>query len=442
MAKTEQQYTVGLYTLGCKVAQYETEAMLEEFERLGFLSRPFDTVCDVYVINTCTVTAESDRKCRQVIRRAYHKNPAARILVCGCYAQTAPQELEKLPGVSYISGTGGKMRLPAVAKDLLAAPPAAPIMSVTRVEDEPFEHMCVMRAPRTRAYVKIEDGCECHCTYCAIPGARGLVRSKAPAAVVQEVMALAQGGCREVVLTGIETASYGVDLDGTRLIDLLEQLDRTPGVPRLRLGSLTPELIRPDFVHRLAALRHITPHLHLSMQSGSDDVLRGMRRRYHTAMVRKAMKDLRAAMPDIQITTDMMVGFPGEGDAHFAETMAFCREADFLDMHIFAYSRRPGTPAATMPGQVPPAVKHDRSLALQSLRREMRMAILARVVKAGKPLSVLFETGQDGLYQGHSDTYIEVEAKASFDPRGAIYDVHPCGLKDEKIYGEIIIKSE
>lgn len=432
------QYTVGLYTLGCKVSQYETEAIAEEFERRGFLRRPFDEVCDVYVINTCTVTAESDRKSRQVIRRACHKNPAARVMVCGCYAQTTPGDIEKIPGVSYVSGTGGKMEIARRAEELLAKEAAPPISAVTRVEDEPFEPMAITHAPRTRAYVKIEDGCECRCTYCAIPGARGTVRSKQPADVLREVACLAAGGSCEVVLTGIETASYGVDLGETRLIDLLEMLERQPGTPRLRLGSLTPELIRPDFVRRFAALSCVTPHLHLSMQSGSDAVLRGMRRRYNTAMALGALRALRAAMPRVQFTTDMMVGFPGETEEHFEETMAFCREAAFLDMHVFAYSRRPGTPAADFPHQVPEEVKHARSARLIALKNEIRAGILSRLVAEGQPLSVLFETETGGTYHGHTDTFVEVTAAAAHDLRGQICAVRPTSMRDGVIYGEII----
>ncbi|MBQ8351878.1 MAG: tRNA (N(6)-L-threonylcarbamoyladenosine(37)-C(2))-methylthiotransferase MtaB [Clostridia bacterium] len=438
MVAIDKPYTVGLYTLGCKVSQYETEAIAEEFERRGFLRRPFDEPCDVYVINTCTVTAESDRKSRQVIRRAYHKNPSARIMVCGCYAQTTPGDLEKIPGVSYISGTGRKMEIARRAEELLATAKSAPICAVTRVEDEPFEPMAIAHAPRTRAYVKIEDGCECRCTYCAIPGARGLVRSKAPQDVLREVSALAAGGSREIVLTGIETASYGVDLGNTRLIDLLELLDRTPGIPRLRLGSLTPELIRPDFVRRFAALRLPTPHMHLSMQSGCDAVLRGMRRRYNTTMALEGLRALREAIPGIQFTTDMMVGFPGESDENFEETMAFCREAAFLDMHVFAYSRRPGTPAAAFQNQVPETIKHERSARLIALKNEIRERILSCMVEEGKPLSVLFETEEDGIYHGHTDTYVEVSVPAAQDLRGEIYAVRPLAVQGSIIHGEMI----
>ena len=432
-------YSVGLYTLGCKVSQYETEAIAEGLERLGFQIADFNGVCDLYVVNTCTVTAESDRKCRQIIRRAHKQNPAAPIMVCGCYAQTTPADILKLPGVAYVCGTGGKMQIPLRAQEMLAALPPQPVCAVTRVEDEPFEEMSITRAPRTRAYLKIEDGCSCRCTYCAIPNARGNVRSKSPSDVLSEVKVLVDGGVREVVLTGIETASYGEDLGNIRLIDLLERLDCEEWAPRLRLGSLSPELMKENFITRFAALRHATPHLHLSMQSGSNGVLRGMRRRYNAEMALSSLTALRAALPRVQFTTDMMVGFPGETEEMFEETMEFCRKARFLDMHVFAYSRRPGTPAADYPDQVPEEVKHRRSARLIALKNEIRADILASLCAAGEPLSVLFETLSGDTLTGHSDSFVEVEAPAEgCDLRGELALVRPVGVRDGVLLGEIV----
>lgn len=408
---TEQTLTVSLYTLGCKVSQYESEAIAESFEAKGFTRVPFGTPAIVTVINTCTVTAESDRKCRQIIRRAVKDSPRGLILVCGCYAQTTPSDIAAIPGVAYVSGTQGKMRLPAVALSLLAARPTTPITAVSPLAGAAFEEMCITHAPRTRAYVKIEDGCECRCTYCAIPGARGDVRSKPMDAVIAEVMALAKTS-REVVLTGIETASWGRDLGNLRLIDLLEALDRQKGVPRIRLGSLSPELITPDFASRYARLSCVAPHLHLSMQSGSDAVLRGMRRRYNTKMALDALDALRRELPRIHFTTDLMVGFPGEGETEFEETLDFCRTARFLDAHVFAYSRRPGTLAADFDGQVEESVKHERSRRLIALKNEIRDSILAAAVADGAPIPVLFETEEEGILTGHADTFFEVKMPA------------------------------
>ncbi|MBQ8174570.1 MAG: tRNA (N(6)-L-threonylcarbamoyladenosine(37)-C(2))-methylthiotransferase MtaB [Clostridia bacterium] len=434
---TEKTYTVGLYTLGCKVAQYETEAIAEDFARRGFLVRDFSEACDVYVVNTCTVTAESDRKCRQFIRRAAAQNPQAPVLVCGCYAQTSPKDVLKIEGVAYVCGTGGKMKLAEAALELLRESEKEPVCAVTNVFLEPFERMTVEHAPRTRAYVKIEDGCSCRCTYCAIPLARGSVRSKAPADVLTEVARLAAGGSREVVLTGIETAAYGEDLGNTHLIDLLEMLDKREDTPRIRLGSLSPELVRPDFITRFAKLHTAVPHLHLSMQSGSDNVLRGMRRRYNTAMALASLRALREAIPNVQFTTDLMVGFPGESDADFEETLAFCREARFLDVHVFAYSRRPGTVAADMDGQVPESVKRERSARLIAEKNKIREEILSSVVTEGKPLSVLFETkGKDG-WLGHTDSFIEVCVPSEENLSGEIAEVVPIATENGILYGQL-----
>lgn len=402
-----EQLKVGLYTLGCKVSQYETEAIAEEFVRQGFvLGAPGDK-CDVYVINTCTVTAEADRKSRQCIRRALKLNPHACVMVTGCYSQTTAQDIAKIEGVWHISGTYGKMALASRAKELLAAPPTAPVVEVTDLADAPFEKMHICHSPRTRAYVKIEDGCECRCTYCTIPNARGPVRSKDPQDVLDEVQVLTHGGTREVVLTGIETASYGVDLDGVRLIDLLEELDAKGFADRIRLGSLTPEVVTEDFARRLGRLRSVTPHFHLSMQSGSDRVLAMMKRRYNTRQALAAMERIRAVMPNVQFTTDLMVGFPGETDELFLETLDFVRRARFLSMHVFAYSRRRGTPADTYPNQVEEGVKSKRSQILMALGQQIRDEILDEIVAKGAPLRLLLETKQGNAWHGHTDEFIE-----------------------------------
>ena len=431
-------FTVALATLGCKVSQYETEAVGEAFEGQGFRIVDFSSFADVYVINTCTVTSESDRKSRQMIRRATRLNPHAVVMVMGCYAQTSAEEIAQIPGVSYVSGTNGKMLLPGQALALLARREESPLVCVSALEGAAFEKMSVFRAPRTRAYVKIEDGCECRCTYCAIPGARGDVRSKLPEDVLREVETLVKGGTREVVLTGIETASYGVDLDGYRLINLLEMLDARSAVSRIRLGSLTPELMREDFVHRLASLSKIVPHFHLSMQSGSDSVLRGMKRRYNARMALEALERLRNAIPRVQFTTDMMVGFPGESEAHFEETMAFTRQARFLDMHVFAYSRRKGTPAADYADQVSEPIKKERSARLISLAGEIRAQELDRIVRRREPLTVLLETQEKGIWRGHSDEFAPVCISSDRDMHGELIRCMPLVLENGEITASLI----
>lgn len=433
--------TVGLYTLGCKVSQYETEAIAEAFAKAGYSVLPYESVCDVYVINTCTVTAESDRKSRQIIRRAKKTNPDAVVCVTGCYAQTSPDEVAEIAGVDIVTGTADKLSLVARATARLAARGAGeePVeVAVGCLDGAAFESMTVTHAPRTRIYVKIEDGCECRCTYCAIPGARGNVRSKPREDVIREVEALAASGTREVVLTGIETASYGADFgDGYRLIDLVEELDRRGSITRIRFGSLTPELMTQNFVDRISALSAPVPHFHLSMQSGSDGVLRRMKRRYNRTQALEALARTRAAMPRVQFTTDLMVGFPGETEEEFEETLDFVRRARFLAAHVFAYSRRKNTPAATFPDQVPEDVKHERSAKLIALCREIGEEILSGIVVAGEPLSVIFETRDGDFFVGHSDTFTEVRVKTGKELHGELHKVRPLSHGDGVICGEL-----
>ncbi len=431
--------TVGLYTLGCKVAQYETEAVREALEARGFSVLPFEERCDVYVINTCTVTAESDRKSRQIIRRAAAKNPEAIIAVCGCYPQTSAKEVAKIKGVSIVVGNRDKLPLVDKITERLENPHQTPVIDVKPLEDAPFEAMTVRKAPRTRAYVKIEDGCECRCTYCEIPNARGPVRSKAPEDVIAEVEGLYKSGTEEIVLTGIETASYGMDFERSyRLIDLLEDLDRRKSCGRIRMGSLSPEVMKPDFIDRLSKLTLPVPHFHLSMQSGADAVLFRMKRRYNREMALTALERVREKIKGAQFTTDMMVGFPGETDEDFLQTLDFVEKARFLDIHVFAYSPRPGTPAAAFPDQIPQAIKHERSAALIRKKNEIRDSILDGIVTSKKPLTVILETYENGAYTAHSDAFIEVLVKEREGFHGKTAEVLPVSHKNGVVYADFI----
>ena len=434
-------YKVGLYTLGCKVSLYETEAIGEAFEAAGFQVCPFDQVCDVYVINTCTVTAESDAKSRKYIRRATRKNPDAVVIVVGCYSQRAPDEVARIEGVSAVLGTADKMKAVEVAERLLNAEGRrqnAEYM-VTNLEDAEFEPMCVKSAPRTRAYVKIEDGCECKCTYCAISAARGPVRSKNPEEVISEVEGLYKNGTLEIVLTGIETGSYGADFkEKYDLADLICQLDERHSCERIRLGSMAPELLTAKFIDRIADTKIMVPHFHISMQSGADNVLRGMKRRYNRAMALKNIAHIREKMPGVMLTADLMVGFPGESEEDFLDTLRFVGEAGLLDAHVFAYSKREGTPAATYENQVPEQLKKERSARLIAECARVRDDILESVVTSGKPLSVIMETRKGSALHGHSDSYIEVCAESKEDKRGDLVSVKPLYHKNGVIYGEII----
>ena len=429
--------TVGIYTLGCKVNQYESEAVAEAFERAGFTLSSPTSHPDIYIINSCTVTGESDRKARQLIRRAAKENPAALIFVTGCYAQSSPTEVAKIPGVHYICGSDNKLSLIDAAKAMLAAKkrPEKPIIAVNDIKNAVFEPMCITRFSRTRAYVKIEDGCENHCTYCAIPAARGRVRSKPLADIVNEVKALVEGGCREVVLTGIETASWGRDLGNQHLSHLLAAVDEIAGPARIRLGSLDPSLFRAETVERLAGLSHLAPHFHLSVQSGSSAVLAAMKRKYNRDQALAGIRRLREAIPQVELTADFIVGFPGESEADFADTLDFARQAEFLQMHVFAYSPRKGTPAATMRGQIEEATKKVRSAALIACGEELRLARMERALQTPHR-HVLFETYENGLAIGHTDSFFTVAMPSEEPLHGRLLPVRLTEIKNGILYAE------
>ncbi|MBR2345995.1 MAG: tRNA (N(6)-L-threonylcarbamoyladenosine(37)-C(2))-methylthiotransferase MtaB [Clostridia bacterium] len=409
-----KEYTAGIYTLGCKVNQYESEAIAEELEKHGIRIAPPSSVCDAYIINTCTVTAESDRKARQFIRRVISKNPSAYVIVTGCLAQTSPEAVGAIDGVDAVIGNSEKL---LSAKVLLALfekgeKNAAPQIFVDDIDEAGFEGMAITKFDRTRAYVKIEDGCENKCTYCIIPYARGKVRSKDPDELLYEVRALVRGGCREIVLTGIETASYGKDLGGVDLADILCRIDKIEGIGRVRLGSLDPSLIRPDFVKKIASLSCLAPHFHLSLQSGSDKVLALMKRKYNSRMAMNAINLLREYIPDVKFTTDVIVGFPEESEEDFFDTARFVAEAGFLMVHIFPYSKREGTPAAKMQCQIPNEEKSRRLHALEKIAAESRLSLLEREVAERPCREVLFETYSDGYAHGHTDDFLEVSVKS------------------------------
>ena len=433
---------VGLYTLGCKVSLYETEAIAESFEAAGYKVCPFDEVCDVYVINTCTVTAESDAKSRKYIRRAIRKNPDAVVIVIGCYSQRSPDEVAAIEGVSAVLGTQDKMKCVEIAQGFLNSEfeiRNSKLINVARLDGAKFESMCVKTAPRTRAYVKIEDGCECKCSYCAISGARGPVRSKRPDEVIAEVEGLYKNGTLEIVLTGIETGSYGADFDEKYdLADLILELDARWSCERIRLGSMAPELLTEKFIKKIAKTKIMVPHFHISMQSGSDNVLRGMRRRYNRAMALKNIECIRENMPGVMLTADLMVGFPGESEEDFLDTLRFVSEAGLLDAHVFAYSKREGTPAATYEDQIPEQVKKERSTRLMAECARVRDEILSDVVADGKPLSCILESEKEGIYTAHSDSYIEVLVKAEKGLSGNLVLVKPITHKNGIIHGEIV----
>ena len=438
--KKKDNYTACIYTLGCKVNQYESEAIAELLESEGISVLPSSTICDAYIINTCTVTAESDRKARQFIRRAISKNPNAYIIVTGCLAQSSPDDIAKIDGVDFICGNGEKL---IAAKRLIeyfnsSKKKDSPEIYVSNINDASFEDMSINKFDRTRAYVKIEDGCENRCSYCIIPSARGKVRSKPLQDIISEVEALAKNGCKEVVLTGIETASYGKDLGDITLAELLCRVDKIDGLERIRLGSLDPSLITPSFVERISSLNKLAPHFHLSLQSGSSRILALMRRKYNADMAMRAIKLLRENIPNACFTTDVIVGFPQETEDDFYDTANFVREANFLMVHIFPYSSRKGTEAAKMKGQIDKSEKARRLHELEKIAKESHLQILSEQIEKAPIKSVLFETFDGEYVYGHTDNFIEVAVKSNKDLRSLIKKVKLTQTNGSICFGEII----
>ena len=396
---------VAICTLGCKVNQYETQALEQELKRRGHTLADFEETADIYVVNTCSVTAVSDKKSRQMLRQAKRRNPNAVIAACGCYAQTHPEDVKKLD-LDVIAGTNDRTHF----IDLLerAAREKTHIVHVDDVwERREFEVLPAGgMVNRTRAMLKVEDGCVNFCTYCLIPYARGRVRSLPLDEAARQVRALREEGYREIVVTGIEISSYGSDFrDGTSLIDLLERIAREGGEMRIRLGSLEPRTITEEFCARAAKLKHLCPHFHLSMQSGCDATLKRMNRKYDTARFMESCELLRKYFDDPAITTDLITGFPEETEEEFAQTLDFIARVGFAEMHVFPYSIRPGTKAAEMP-QVDMPVREERAARAAAVAKEMHEAYLARCV--GKTFPVLFERARASGSAGHAPNYMEV----------------------------------
>ncbi len=415
-----KKHTVGIATLGCKVNQYESEAIAEALEMRGFEMLKSSQVCNAYIINTCTVTAESDRKARQMIRRMMAKNPEAFILVTGCYAQVSPDAVASIDGVDYVCGSSNKMSVVDKLSSLIESGKTdKPEICVPDLDSAEFECMSIKKFDRTRAYVKIEDGCESKCTYCTIPAARGHIRSKPFLDVINEVKTLINGGCAEVVLTGIETGSFGDDLpDGEDLASLLCEIDSLDGICRVRLGSLDPTVIKPEFVEKIKGLKSLAPHFHLSLQSGSDRILALMKRKYNSRQAMQSIDRLREAIPNVKFTTDIITGFPGETEEDFTASCEFVRKAGFLMVHAFPYSKRRGTPAAEMKDQVPEDIKKQRVHVLSEISRETRSCLLDDMIARKKPVEVLFETYDGEFASGHTSDFVEVKVRSDREMHG------------------------
>ena len=422
------------YTLGCKTNQYETQAMERLLLDKGHEIGSFEEHCDGYVINTCSVTAVADKKNRAVIRRCRRDNPNAVIAVCGCYSQHDPEAVRAL-GIDVIGGSGQRQEF----VDMLLA--AAGEHAHREQVDNALRRREFERLPaggleeRTRAMLKVQDGCVNFCTYCIFPYTRGPIRSAPLALAVEQARELASRGYREIVLTGIEIAGWGADLPGKPVVtELIEAVCKAvPGL-RVRLGSLEPRVVTEDFCRRLSVFPNLCPQFHLSMQSGSDTVLQRMKRKYDTARYYESVSLLRKFFPECAVTTDMIVAFPGETEEEFAESLAFIRRCAFADMHIFPYSRRPGTPADKMPGQHNNATKEARSRAAIAVAEEMSRAY--RESWVGRNLEVLFEDTDGEYYTGHAPNYVKVYAKGE-NLHNEIRTVTVTGVYQDGVIGKM-----
>lgn len=430
--------TVSFFTLGCKVNQYETEAMAEIFKSSGYDVVGFDEYADVYVINTCTVTGRGDMKSRQEIRKAKKINPDSVIAVVGCYSQVASNEVLNIPEVNVVLGTKNKGEIVKLVEK------AANANKVNAVEDifkdRKFEELKISaQEGHTRAYLKIQDGCNQYCTYCIIPYARGPIRSRKPNDILDEVKRLKDNGYKEVVLTGIHVASYGKDLENVDLLDIIKMIHEIEGIERIRLSSIEPTFLTEDFVREVSILPKFCRHYHISLQSGSDSVLKRMGRKYTTSEYKKIIERVRKYIKDVAITTDIMVGFPGETESEFNETFNFVKDIQFSKMHVFKYSRRAGTKAANYPDQIKNSVKEERSKILIKLSEECESEFYKRFL--GSTLNVLFEQKVkelQGYVEGLTDNYIRVAVKSDLNIKNKILPVKLVDLRKDFAIGNIV----
>lgn len=406
---------VAFCSLGCKVNQYETNAMAQKFVANGYEIVEFDEYADVYIVNTCTVTNIADRKSRQMLRRAKEINKDATLVACGCYAQVAKEELKKIPEIDLIIGNNEKNDIILIIENHIAQKGTEDIVSDVMYKLDYVELGTTTYTEKTRAVIKIQDGCDRFCSYCLIPYARGHIRSRKIENVIEEIKKVVEEGINEVVITGIHIASYGRDFKGGNigLIDLLEEINKIKGLHRIRLGSIEPTIITEEFVKRLSKLDKICDHFHLSLQSGCTETLKRMNRRYTTEEFKEVTKRLRTKFPNAALTTDIIVGFPGETEEEFNMTYEFLKEIAFYKMHVFKYSQRKGTKAAVMPNQIDGKVKEERSKKLIELSNENEYNYNKKYI--GREVEVLFEEREGEYLKGHTTNYIVVKHKTDKD---------------------------
>lgn len=457
--------SVALHNLGCKVNSYEIEVMQQMLQEKGYTIVPFDEIADIYIVNTCTVTNIADRKSRQMLHRAKQKNPNALVVAVGCYVQTGREDVEQDPCIDLAIGNNRKKDLAAILEEYLGeAVTTTTVIDINHTAE--YEEMTLKQtAEHTRAYIKIQDGCNQFCSYCVIPYARGRVRSRRAEDIMKEITGMAQAGYREIVLTGIHISSYGIDFDeeawkrgesisvlkedeerrdysgSSKLIDLLERIHDIEGIERIRIGSLEPRIITEETAARMAALPKLCPHFHLSLQSGCDATLRRMNRKYTSEEYAESVALLRKVFDHPAITTDVIVGFPGETEEEFAQTKAFLEQISFFEMHIFKYSKRAGTRAAVMPDQVPDQVKTARSAELLAMEKEQSKRFRAHYI--GRKAEVLLEeTKQIGGREyvlGHTGDYVKVAVPVAESGRQPLTNTVVCGRVEGFLNDEILL---
>ncbi|MGG7163828.1 tRNA (N(6)-L-threonylcarbamoyladenosine(37)-C(2))-methylthiotransferase MtaB [Clostridium ihumii] len=429
---------VAFCTLGCRVNVYESEAMTEKFIKAGYEVTSFDEKADVYVINTCTVTNMGDKKSRQMISRARRKNPDAIIAVVGCYSQIASEEVSNIEGVNVVLGTKNKGDIVFYVNK--AREEKKQFVDVNDVlRNKHFEELKIEEyQDKTRAFLKIQDGCNRFCSYCLIPFARGAVCSKEPELILSEVKELAKNGFKEIILSGIHIASYGVDLEDWSLIRVLEEVNKIDGIDRIRIGSIDPTFFTDEVIEKISKLEKLCPHFHLSLQSGSDATLKRMNRHYTAQEYKLVLKKLRASIKNVSITTDVIVGFPGESEVEFEETYKFLKEIELSKMHIFKYSPRKGTKAADMMLQVDGNIKEKRSAKLIELNNMLEKKFMDKFI--GQEMKVLFEEemkGKEGYYVGYTPNYIKVIVKSDLSLEGKVLNAKLMETEDENMIGNI-----
>lgn len=425
--------SVASYALGCKVNQYESEAIAELFEEKGYDVVGIDDKADVYVINTCTVTNFGDKKSRQLIRKVKRQNPDALVAVVGCYAQTAPDEVMKIEGVNIVIGTKDRKEIVSIVENYHDNKPenhVSPIM-----KEREFEHLKIHKLKnRTRAYLKIQDGCSQFCSYCIIPYARGPIRSRDPEDIMEEVRVLAQNGFKEIVLTGIHVASYGKDIKNIDLLGIIKRVHEVEGIERIRFSSIEPNIITEEFVSEIVKLKKVCHHFHLSLQSGCDKTLKDMNRKYTTEKYYDAVCILRKYMSDVAITTDIIVGFPGETEEDFNESYEFAKKVQFSKIHVFPYSPKKGTPAAERKDQILNSIKQERGKKLIELSDKMANDFMSKYID--KSVEVLFERNiNENQYEGHTGNYIKVVGSSCEDVSNKILNVKIKSVEYEHIVG-------